>query len=116
MRATGRRVPDMAYGRTTGKIRQLLLREGVLNEPHRPMCEEASSVARDDAGRLLTTMLQGVKAQVGQVGGFGVPKDAEHAALVVKVIVLQLEGSCRAGVWVEHSKLGGKLTATGPPG
>ena len=50
---------------------------------------ELLAVARDDAGRLLPAVLQRVQAEVGHVRGLGVAEDAEDAALVVEVVVLQ---------------------------
>ena len=46
-------------------------------------------VARRDARRLLATVLQRVEPHVGEVRGLGVAEDAEEAALVVEVVVLE---------------------------
>ena len=52
---------------------------------------ELLAVARDDAGRLLPAVLQRVQAEVRDVRGLGVPVDAEDAALVVEVVVFELD-------------------------
>ena len=44
------------------------------------------AVAGADAGALLPAVLQGVEAEVGQLGGFGMAVDGDHAALVVEFI------------------------------
>ena len=41
-------------------------------------------------------MLQGVKAEVGQLGGFGMAEDAADAAVIVEVIVVDLNHGCSA--------------------
>jgi hypothetical protein len=35
-------------------------------------------------------MLQRVKAQIGEFGGFGMAEDSAHAAVVVKTVVFDL--------------------------
>ncbi len=70
-------VPD---GATARQLRELVLREGVLHEAHRPVGVEHLAVARDDAGRLLPAVLQGVQAEVGDVRRLGVTEDPEDAA------------------------------------
>ena len=44
------------------------------------------AVGGADAGALLAAMLQGVEAEIGQVGRFGMAEDAEDAALVFELI------------------------------
>ena len=45
------------------------------------------AVAGDDSGGFLAAMLQRVQTEIGEIGGFGMPEDAEHATLVVEMIV-----------------------------
>jgi hypothetical protein len=45
-----------------------------------------ATVARCDAGAFLTAMLQGVEAQVGEVCGFRMPVDREHATFLVELV------------------------------
>ena len=113
VRAAGRRVADVADRDAPRQLGQLLLGEGVLHEPHRPVRVELLAVARDDAGRLLPAVLQRVQAEVGHVGRFGMVEDAEDAALVVKVVVLQrgvgglrtrLRQTRPGGLWIEHDE------------
>jgi hypothetical protein len=54
------------------------------------MDEELLPIARDDARGLLTSMLERVEPQVGQVGGFVGAVDTEDAAFVVEMIVFVL--------------------------
>ena len=77
----------MADGERPGKEGKLLLGKRVLDEAHRAVREELLAVARDDAGRLLTTVLESVEAQVGEIRSLRVAVDAEDAALIVKMVV-----------------------------
>jgi len=45
-----------------------------------------AAVARGDAGAFLSTMLQGVKTEVRQVRGLGMPVDREDAALFMELV------------------------------
>jgi len=48
---------------------------------------EVGAIAGYDAGGFLAAMLEGVEAEVGEVGGFGMAEDAEDTTFVVEVIV-----------------------------
>ncbi len=48
------------------------------------MRDERLAVGRDDTRRLLPAMLLRVETEVGEVGGFGMAVNAEHAALLVE--------------------------------
>src|ERR1700674_3242999 len=55
-------------------------------------------------------MLQRVKAEIGKVGGFGMPEDAEDTTLVVEMIVVEgeflthLVVSVRSSEWAQVSR------------
>ena len=51
---------------------------------------QRGAVGGDDAGGFLAAMLQGVEAQIGELGGFGVAEDAADTAVIVKVIVVEM--------------------------
>ena len=105
VRAPRRRVADVADGRPTGELGQLVLGKRVLNEAHRAMGVEALAVGRDDARGLLAPMLESVQPEVRDVGRLGVSEDAEDAALVVKaVIVLAGARRGRSGRRVQHDR------------
>jgi hypothetical protein len=55
------------------------------------MGEKLPTIARYNAGRLLPPVLQGVQAEVGQVGGFGMTEDAKHPTSIMEVIVVLKE-------------------------
>jgi hypothetical protein len=86
--SAGGGVADVADGDAARELAELVLREGVLDEAHRAVRVELLAVARDDAGRLLSAVLERVEAEVREVGGLGVPEDAEDAARVVEVVVV----------------------------
>ena len=87
-RAAGGGVAHVADGDAARELADLLGAEDVLHQAHGAVGEEALAVAGDDAGRLLPAVLQGVEAEVGDVGGLAVAVDAEDAALVVEVVVV----------------------------
>ena len=45
-------------------------------------------VAGNDPGAFLAAMLEGVESVIGQFGGIGVAKNAEHTAIMFGVILL----------------------------
>ena len=47
---------------------------------------DASAVGGDDAGALLTSMLERVQPEVSQVGGLGIPEDTKDTAFVLELI------------------------------
>jgi hypothetical protein len=44
------------------------------------------AVGTDDAGRLLSAVLQGMQAKVGQFFRLGMRKDGDHSTLIVKFV------------------------------
>jgi hypothetical protein len=52
---------------------------------------ETAPVESDNAGRLLPTMLQGVKAKSGDRGGVWMAEYAEHAAFFAQAIGVKVE-------------------------
>ena len=54
----------------------------IADEPEPPFGIIAPPIERDDAGRLLTAMLQGVQAERRDGGGVGMAENAEDAALL----------------------------------
>ena len=83
------RVAHVADGPVPGKRVEPRLREHVVHQPHALLEPDRLPVARRDARRLLAAVLQGVEPHVGEVRGLGVAEDAEEAALVVEVVVLE---------------------------
>ena len=49
--------------------------------------DELPAVEGDDAGGFLSAMLQRVQAEHGQRAGIGMAENAEHAALLVQLVV-----------------------------
>ena len=55
----------------------------------------AFAVERDDAGRFLAAVLEGVQAERGDGGGVGVAEDAEHPAFLAEAVCIRVEdGVC----------------------
>src|SRR5512137_494328 len=80
-------VARVADGEAAGELREDAGREDFFDFAHGAMDVELFAVARDDAGGFLAAMLEGIEAEVGEVGGFGMAEDAEDTTLVVEMIV-----------------------------
>jgi hypothetical protein len=78
-------VPDRRVARQPGERRRV---EVVGDQPHGLVHLDLPGIERGDARRLLSAVLQGMDAEVGDVRRLGVPEDAEHAALVVELVVV----------------------------
>jgi len=63
---------------TTGECREPAVREHVVDVTHALVKPQLLTVARDDAGRLLAAVLEGVEPEVGDVGRLGMAEDPEQ--------------------------------------
>src|ERR1700678_370954 len=63
-------------------------RENFLHVPHRFVNVQLRAVRRCNPRGFLTAMLQRVQAQISHLRGFGMCENSEHAAMVVKMIVV----------------------------
>jgi GTPase len=64
---------------------------------------EVAAIECDDAGSLLTAMLQGVKAERGQGRGILMAEHAEDTALLAKAIVLVSRQGSRIGTLFDRN-------------
>ena len=76
----------MAYRRASWKPFKPLFVEDIGNQAHRLFEVKGLAVGGADAGPFLAPVLQGVKAQIGEVGCFGMAEDAEDAAFFMNVV------------------------------
>ena len=81
-------IARVADGGVAGKVRDHFRRENLLHQAHGFVDVELRAVGGSDAGGFLAAMLQRVEAEVRHLGGFGMAEDAEHAAMIVEVIVV----------------------------
>ena len=65
--------------------------EVVADQPELALGMELRAVEADDARRFLAAMLQGVQAERRQRRRFGVPENAEHAALFMQRVAVEIE-------------------------
>ena len=106
------RVSNVGRGRQAWQPFQLLIAEDLGDVAHSPFLVQVRSVGRDDAGRLLASMLEGVESQVCVAGRLGVRGDTEDAALVVKLVLVH--GLSRFGrVRTEAGLHGGNIFPCG---
>ena len=83
---TGGRIAVVADGGMPGQRGESVGREDVGDIPHVLGDDDAMAVGGGDAGALLPAMLHGVEAEVRQVGGFGVAREAEDRAFLVEFV------------------------------
>ena len=77
---------DVTDGEVAGERFELAARERVGDKPLLLPLMETVTVGRDDAGRFLPTMLQGMKPEVGDVGRLGVAVHADDTAHTVSLL------------------------------
>jgi hypothetical protein len=65
--------------------------------PHSARHAQLDSIGSSDPSAFLTTMLQGVEAQVGEICGLRMTEDAEDTALVFKWHFPRASGAQRRG-------------------
>src|ERR1039458_1369112 len=65
--------------------------ENFLDVPNSLVEMKVGAVGRNDSSRLLSAMLQSIQAEVRQLGGLRVVENPEHTALIVKMIVVDLD-------------------------
>ena len=73
-------------GHVAGQPLEHRFRVNVSHKPHRLFQAEMLTVRGHDPGPLLPAMLERVEPQVGQIGSLLVAIDAEHCALIVKLV------------------------------
>ena len=84
----------MADGGGAGQAREHLGLKNFLHQAHALFQMQRGAVGGDDAGGFLAAMLQGVETQIGELGGFGVAEDAADTAVIVEVIVVDVNHDC----------------------
>ena len=87
-RASGSGVAVVAYGVGAGQAPEAFLAEDVRHEAHALFRVEVLAVAACDARAFLAAVLEGVEAQVHEVGGLGMPVDTEDPALFLELVLL----------------------------
>src|SRR2546425_333490 len=87
-------VTRVADGQAARELRDDARLKNFFDLAHRAVHVQLFAIARNDARRLLATMLEGVEAKVGEVGCFGVAEDAEDTTLVVEMIVCAGDFAC----------------------
>jgi hypothetical protein len=63
----------------------------IADQAEPPLRMEPDAVERDDAGRFLAAVLQGVQAERSDRSGVGVSENAEHPALLMQAVVREID-------------------------
>src|SRR5690348_7375675 len=85
--AARRRVAHVPHGAIAGEATEPVAAEDVGDPTHGLLDVESVAVGGRNARGLLPAVLEGVEAEIGDVGGLGVIPHAEEAALVVELVV-----------------------------
>src|SRR5207237_4175769 len=80
------RVPDRS---AAGQTAERLLSEDIRDEAHGLVQMDGGAVPGCDAGGFLPAVLQGMDAQIREIGRLRVSEDPDHAALVVELVLAQ---------------------------
>ena len=95
-------VARVAHGRGAGQAGEHLGLKDLLHQAHALFQVQRGAIGRDDAGRFLAAVLQGVEPQIGELGGFGMAEDAADTAVIVEVIVVEMGHDCLGCVLAEN--------------
>ena len=91
-RLAGGRIAHMAHGRLTGQFgKGRGIGEIVADKAESAFRMELGAVEADDARRFLSAMLERVQPERRQRRGFGMPQNAEHAALFAQRVAVKIE-------------------------
>src|SRR5258708_35184167 len=89
VRGAGGGIARMADGNFSFQVVKNLAFEHLRDQTHAPMVVELLAIRRDNAGALLSAMLQGVEAVVCQFSGIGMPVNAEHSTIMFGIMLHQ---------------------------
>ena len=90
VRRAGGGIARVADGHVADQVMENFRVENLRHQTHAVVLEKFSIVAGDDAGAFLAAMLQRVETVVGELGGIGMTKNAEHAAIMFGIILHHL--------------------------
>ena len=76
----------MSNGEVARQHRKRVRVKGLIDVAHGLSMPNLSAIRRRNAGALLTSVLQGIQTQIGQVRGFGVAEDPKHATLIAEFV------------------------------
>ena len=85
-RVAGGRVPRVSDSECAVQLRKHFFGEDVSDQAHRLVGAQSHAIRRDDARRLLATMLQGMQAEIGELLRFRMGVDRDHAALFAEFV------------------------------
>ena len=93
-----RRITRVADGCVARELRNHTRCENILHVAETLVHMDIHAIRRSNAGRFLSAVLQCVESQVGQFRGLRMPKNPEDAAMIVKMIVVDLYQAIHARV------------------
>src|ERR1700752_163026 len=90
-RIAGRRIARVPDCRRARQRRNHLRRKNLLHVSERLVHAHVRAIGRGNPGRFLPAMLQRVNSEIRQLRRFVIPEDAEHAAVIVEPILVELD-------------------------
>src|SRR5579862_9079205 len=85
-RIARRRIARVTDAQSPPHFRQNLFVENISDQAHGLVHMQSHAIGGDDARRLLSTVLQRMQSQVGELLGFRIAEDGDHSAFVVKFV------------------------------
>ena len=85
-RVAGGRISSVTDSEGPANPRELFLGEDVGDQAHGLVYVQRHAIGADNAGGLLSPMLQGMQAEVSERFRFGMLMDRHHPALIAKLI------------------------------
>ena len=85
----GSRLVVLSVQQSAGQARNGLWRENFLHLTHGFYDVDSRAIGGGDSGGFLSPMLERVKSEVGEFSCLRVAEDAEHATMIVEVIVIE---------------------------
>lgn len=73
----------MAHGEVAFQSLQVILAENIVHQPHSLVLGDMAAVAGHDPGAFLAAMLEGIEAEVGELGCVFMAENSANAAFVL---------------------------------
>ena len=78
-----------------------VFREDLFHMPHALLADQIVAVGGGNARAFLAAMLQGIKSEIGELGGVRVPIDSKNPAMVMELIDIELKTREELGGWLQ---------------
>ena len=101
VRIAGGGVARVADGMPSRQALNNVFGEDLFHMPHALLADQIVAIGRGDASALLAAMLQGIKSEIGELGGFRVSIHPKNPAMIVEFIDIKLITWEELGGWLQ---------------